>query len=173
MNLRELVESVPDPELPFLTIGDLGMVRAVTRPAAPPATPSVESGSSAGSQSAVRVVLTPTFIGCPATEAIADDVRRALADAGYGDAEVILALSPPWSSDWITPEGRAKLESAGIAAPACIAGSSFEVAIAAPVRCPQCQSLRTRRRSEFGSTPCKMVYVCLACAEPFEAVKPI
>ena len=150
-----VVEGVPDPEMPFITLGDLGVVRSVR------VTPE-----------GVRVVLTPTFTGCPATEVIAADVRRELIAAGYAVAAIELALAPPWSTDWITPAGRTKLQAAGIAQPACVAGS-LEVAISAPVPCPRCGSLRTRRLSEFGATPCRASHVCGACREPFEAIKPL
>ena len=156
MNARELVETVPDPEMPFLNLGDLGIVRSVVE-----------------APDGVRVALTPTFVGCPATEVIVGDVRRVLAEAGYANVVVEVVMAPAWSSDLITPSGREKLSAAGIAPPACLGARPLSEAIAAPVACPLCGSLRTRRRSEFGSTPCKAMHVCLVCREPFEAIKPI
>ena len=153
-----IVAAVPDPELPFLTIGDLGMVRSVA----------VD-----GAHSRVTVAISPAFVGCPATDAIVSDIRAALTDSGFTAVDVRIELSPPWSSDLITQQGRAKLADAGIAPPACLAASTFEAALDAPVACPLCHSLLTRRTGEFGATPCRMTYVCASCREPFEAIKPI
>lgn len=151
--LRAAVDSVPDPELPHVTIGDLGMVRDVR----------VEG-------STVDVVVTPTYTACPATEAICTDIVAALAALGIAEARVHVALAPAWSSDDITAEGRAKLAAAGIAPP----GSAGEPgAIDLPPPCPRCGSRRTRLVSWFGATACKSAHRCLVCAEPFEAFKAI
>ena len=147
----DIVHSIEDPELPHVTIGDLGMVREVD----------VHGAS-------VNVTLTPTYTGCPATEQIRDDVTDALRNAGF-EPEVRFAMSPAWTTDWITEEGRRKLGAAGIAPPAPAGGP---VAIDAPVPCPRCSSRRTRRHSDFGATACKAPYTCEACREPFEAFKP-
>ncbi len=152
--LRAIVEAVDDPELPHVTIGDLGVVGKVELLAA----------------NTVAVTLTPTYIGCPATEQIRADVEKALADAGYA-AEVTFVLSPPWTTDAITPTGRTKLAAAGIAPPG--PAGDGPAAIDLPVRCPRCGSHRTRLRAAFGSTACKSSHTCDACAEPFEAVKAL
>ena len=143
VDVVDVVHDVPDPELPHVTIGDLGIVRAVT----------VDGGT-------VRVVLTPTYSGCPATEQIADDVADAVRRTGL-EPEVTTVLAPAWSTDWITPRGRARLAAAGIAPPGDL------------VACPRCRSQFVRPVSQFGSTACKALYMCQACREPFERFKPI
>ena len=148
-----LLANVPDPEIPVLSIVDLGIVRYVHRAA----------------DGRLHVGITPTYTGCPATAAIRSATRAALDEAGHRDALLEEVLSPPWTSDWVTPEGRAKLEAFGISPPAAAAaGPASE-----PVRCPRCGSLSTERISEFGSTPCKAHYVCSACREPFDHFKCI
>ena len=144
--LWELLARVPDPEIPVLSIVDLGVVRYVRRAA----------------DGALHVGITPTYTGCPATAAIRSATRAALDAAGFSAVLLEEVLSPPWTSDWVTPAGRAKLLAFGIAPPA-----------AAPVRCPRCGSPATERISEFGSTPCKAHYVCSACREPFDHFKCI
>lgn len=141
--LRAAVADVPDPELPHVTIGDLGIVRAV-----------IADGARA------TVVLTPTYTGCPATEQIADDVIAAAAAAGF-TVDVRTELSPAWSTDAISAIGRARLAAAGIAPPGAF------------VSCPRCGSQLVRPVSEFGSKACKALYTCQACREPFERFKPI
>jgi len=138
-----VLEQVPDPEIPVLSVVDLGVVRYV------------EWCGSAGP----RVGLTPTYSGCPATAVIRTMVGDALRRAGYADARVEESLSPTWSSDDLSPAARAKLRSFGIAPPA------------REVACPRCGSLATRLVSEFGSTPCKAHHCCLACLEPFDRFK--
>lgn len=152
--IREIAASVDDPELPHVTIGDLGMVRTV-----------------ALDGDRVRVTLTPTYTGCPATEEILADVRSALAAAEI-DAEVKMVMSPAWTTDWITPAGREKLRAVGIAPPAP-AGDQPTVMLDLPVACPRCSSRRTRRLADFGSTACKAPYRCDACQEPFESFKSL
>ncbi len=151
---RAIVDGVEDPELPHVTIGELGMVRAV----------GVDGTT-------VRVTLTPTYTGCPATEQIRDDVESALA-AEHFTAEIRFAMSPAWTTDWITPTGRDKLRAAGIAPPHP-AGPGHETRLDLPVPCPRCSSRRTRRVAEFGSTACKTSMVCAACGEPFEQFKAL
>jgi ring-1,2-phenylacetyl-CoA epoxidase subunit PaaD len=159
--MQAAVLAVEDPELPHVTIGDLGIVRSVTIDA---------------DLCRVRVVLTPTFTGCPATAQIRVDVEAAITAAGFV-AEIDVQLAPAWSTDWITPAGRAKLAAAGIAPPPACAGAELpallDVLLDAPVACPRCGSRRTRRQSEFGATACKAPYVCQACREPFEGFKPL
>jgi ring-1,2-phenylacetyl-CoA epoxidase subunit PaaD len=146
------VASVPDPELPFLTIAELGIVREVA----------VRDGR-------VEVAITPTYMGCPATAAITADVGAALAKAGIPDARVRTVLAPAWTTDWLSASTRDKLAAAGIAPPGPARGGAlFD---AAPLACPRCGSERTERLSPFGSTPCKALHRCLACREPFEAFK--
>lgn len=151
--------AVPDPELPHVTIGDLGMVRSVDE----------EAGC-------LVVTITPTYTGCPATEAISEAVVEALQRHGCvaagGTVEVRTVLTPAWTTDWITPEGRRKLQAAGIAPPPAV-GDDLDAVVALNPPCPRCGSSRTRRQSDFGATACKAMLVCLACREPFEAFKPI
>jgi ring-1,2-phenylacetyl-CoA epoxidase subunit PaaD len=150
----ETARLVPDPELPFLTIADLGILRDVH-----------EDGG------AVTVTITPTYSGCPAMREIAADLRARLAGAGYGHVAIRTALSPAWTSDWITADGRRKLAAAGIAPPAASRGPVPLTVTSAPVRCPRCGSADTRETSRFSGTACKALYQCRACLEPFEHVK--
>lgn len=153
---REVVARVTDPELPVLTIEDLGVLRDVT----------VDDAGR------VEVTITPTYSGCPAMDTIRSDVEAALHDAGYADVRVRTVLHPAWSSDWISAEGRRKLEEFGIAPPGPARGDG-PVPLELGVRCPRCGSLDTRMTSRFGSTACKALHTCRACAEPFDAVKAL
>jgi ring-1,2-phenylacetyl-CoA epoxidase subunit PaaD len=153
---HDAVASVLDPELPMVTIEDLGILRSVDVDA---------SGH-------VRVRITPTYSGCPAMDAIRADVEQALDDAGHHDATVEMVLAPAWTTDWITAEGRRRLDEAGIAPPGP-AGDGGVVALTLSVRCPQCGSADTRELSHFGSTACKSLWVCRACAEPFDHFKAL
>jgi ring-1,2-phenylacetyl-CoA epoxidase subunit PaaD len=151
---------VPDPELPVVTLGDLGIVRGVTLLA----------------DGAVEVVLTPTYVGCPATEAIAADVRERVGAELGGRREVRTrtVLSPAWTTDWITDDGRRKLREHGIAPPTGVrAAGPVPVALAMPVACPNCGATETRLLSAFGSTPCQSLRACRACGEPFGAIKAL
>jgi ring-1,2-phenylacetyl-CoA epoxidase subunit PaaD len=157
---REIAESVPDPELPMLTLADLGILREV---------------SADGER--VIVSLTPTYSGCPALAEMRGDLARRLAAAGL-DAEVRTVLSPPWSSDWITSAGRRKLAAAGIAPPlpAPRRGGPVPLALAPvgrDVACPLCGAPGAGLAAMFGSTACKALYRCRACGEAFEYVKEI
>ncbi|MFC5574042.1 1,2-phenylacetyl-CoA epoxidase subunit PaaD [Xenophilus aerolatus] len=158
-----VLAEVPDPEVPALSVCDLGIVRQVR-----------EYGD------ALEVVLTPTYSGCPATEVIEQSVLDALAAAGLGPARATLQRAPAWTTDWISAEGRRKLREYGIAPPGAAAvGEGVPIRIvgrraAAPVvPCPRCGSERTERLSAFGSTACKSLYRCVACREPFEYFKPL
>jgi ring-1,2-phenylacetyl-CoA epoxidase subunit PaaD len=151
--LLDIVRSVDDPELPHVTIGDLGMVRSV-----------------AIDGRIARIRITPTYTGCPATEQIRADVEAAVTEAGY-EPDVAFEMAPPWSTDDISPEGRAKLHAAGIA-PALPAGDG-PVSLDLPVECPQCGSRRTRLTSAFGATACKALHRCDSCRQPFESFKAI
>jgi ring-1,2-phenylacetyl-CoA epoxidase subunit PaaD len=155
---RRALAAIPDPELPALTLADLGIVRFVDMRA----------------DRVLDVGLSPTYTGCPATDHIAELARRALESAGVGEFAVRHVLAPAWTSDWITPEGRRKLDVYGIVPPASAAGLSWRSSSAgvAPA-CPRCRSARTETISEFGSTPCKALHRCLDCLEPFERFKCI
>lgn len=149
------LRNVPDPEVPALSVVDLGIVREVSE----------------GEGGGLLVVLTPTYSGCPATEAIEADIRSALEREGLGPLDVSYRLAPPWTSDWISAAGRRKLTAYGIAPPP-EPGASVVHLMARNVACPRCRSARTERLSAFGSTACKSIYRCLACREPFEFFKP-
>lgn len=154
---RAAAAAVPDPEIPVLTIADLGVLRGVAR----------RGGR-------VVVTLTPTYTGCPATLAIRLDVEAALAAAGVVDAVVETVLAPAWTTDDITEAGRAKLAAYGIAPPPRRSGRAGRGALLfadTEVTCPRCGSAATTRISEFGSTPCKALWRCEACREPFDAFK--
>jgi len=153
-----VLESVADPEIPVLSIVDLGIVRYVRGPAGM-------------DDSRLHVGVTPTYSGCPATEVIRQSVRTALDEAGYPDAVIEQVLSPPWTSEWLTEAGRRKLESFGIAPPVSSVSRPRYLLHAPLVACPRCASRQTERISEFGSTPCKAHYRCNSCLEPFDYFK--
>jgi ring-1,2-phenylacetyl-CoA epoxidase subunit PaaD len=159
---RQVAESVPDPELPMLTLADLGILRGV-----------------AVTGTHVVVSLTPTYSGCPAIAEIRAELAGRLAAAGFADVEVRTVLSPPWTSDFISPEGRRKLAAAGIAPPRSQtekAPGPIPLTLFAPgpvVDCPACGSADTVRTAAFSGTACKDLYRCRSCAEPFEHVKEI
>jgi ring-1,2-phenylacetyl-CoA epoxidase subunit PaaD len=152
-----LLAEVKDPEIPILTITDLGIVRYVR----------------GASRDALHVGLTPTYSGCPATEVIRKAVEAKLARSGFGHAVIETVLAPPWSSEWLTPAARAKLAAYGITPPAKAVSNPKRLFGTAEVGCPRCHSAATRLVSEFGSTPCKAHYVCTACLEPFDYFKCI
>lgn len=140
--IEAVLRDVPDPEIPVLSILDLGIVRGIT---------------------ADHVTITPTYTGCPATIAIQNSIRNALDAAGFRDTSIDIALSPPWTTDWITEAGREKLHRYGIAPPQAAGERS--------VACPQCGSTATEEISRFGSTPCKALWRCRDCLEPFDLFK--
>lgn len=155
---RTIAASVPDPELPFLTLEDLGILREVVL-----------------EEDMVVAKLTPTYIGCPAVSVIEQDVLRALNDAGIS-ARILRVESPAWSTSWITEQGLSKLKDNGISPPESKAknmaiSSSIELFVHRTVACPRCASTQTEKLSEFGSTPCKAQYRCKACLEPFDHFK--
>jgi len=157
----QALAQVVDPELPVLTVVDLGIVREV-----------------AATGDAVEVVITPTYSGCPATHAIEEAIRRALAAAGFAGARVRTSLSPAWTTDWMSAEGKEKLRQFGIAPPGERAAESpaklrWFRAEAAGVDCPRCGSADTERLAEFGATACKALYRCRKCREPFDYFKPL
>lgn len=145
--------SVPDPEVPCVTVADLGILREI----------SFEDGIAVAK-------VTPTYSGCPATVAIELAIEAELRDAGF-DARIERVLSPAWTTDWISEEGREKLRAYGIAPPEKASNSVRALFGETAVNCPKCGSLETERISEFGSTPCKAHYRCQACAEPFDYFK--
>ena len=159
---RQVAQSVPDPELPMLTLADLGILRDVTVTGA-----------------RVVVSLTPTYSGCPAMAEIRAEVASRLGAAGFADVEVRTVLSPPWTSEFISPDGRRKLAEAGIAPPRYRtepSGGPVPLTLFARgprVDCPVCGSADTVRTAAFSGTACKDLYRCQACAEPFEHVKEI
>jgi ring-1,2-phenylacetyl-CoA epoxidase subunit PaaD len=162
----ELLESVTDPEIPVVNLREMGILRAVRM-----------------GPGGLEVVITPTYSGCPAMGQMEDDIAAALAAAGVA-ARVITQLAPPWSTDWMTAEGRDKLRAYGIAPPvrgACAASDNAKAITFATrtslgqadtVACPQCGSDNTTEISHFGSTACKALYRCLSCMEPFDYFKP-
>lgn len=157
----QVLRTLPDPELPTVSLADLGIVRDVL----------------AQPDGAVEVVLTPTYSGCPATAVIEAQVREALRAAGIAPTRVTTRRAPAWSSDWISEQGRRALHEAGIVPPRPAADG-----VEQPIRllrrgdavaCPRCGSRRTERLSAFGATPCKALHRCLDCREPFEAFKAL
>ena len=157
----DALAGVPDPEVPAISIVDLGIVRDVA----------LVGGR-------LRVVVTPTYSGCPATEMIASMIRERLADIGVADPDLVTALSPPWTTDWMTAEGKRKLAQFGIAPPHA-AAPRVDVTGISPLRrrnvvvpCPRCGSNATSLLSQFGSTACKAQYRCDDCREPFDYFKP-
>jgi ring-1,2-phenylacetyl-CoA epoxidase subunit PaaD len=153
--VRAVVAEVADPELPVLTIDDLGILRDVT----------------VDDDGHVDVTVTPTYSGCPAMDSIRSDITRALADNGFRDVSVRMTLAPAWTTDWMTESGRRKLLEYGIAPPQ--PRSAGAVTLSLSLRCPQCGSPDTRELSRFGSTSCKSLWVCTACREPFDHFKAI
>lgn len=153
-----ILDSVKDPEIPVVSVVELGIVRGVDV---------TEDG--------VVVTITPTYSGCPAMREIESDIERALDEHGIAPVQVRTVYSPAWTTDWISGDGREKLEAYGIAPPAPAASSEL-VSIGRRVsalRCPYCKSLSTERKSEFGSTACKAIWVCRNCRHPFEEFKPL
>jgi len=146
----QVLAGIGDPEIPVVSITELGIVREVAQ----------RPGS-------VEVAITPTYSGCPAMQAIEEEIVNRLQQAGYGEVKVKTVLAPAWSTDWITPAARDKLKQFGIAPPGRV--NLFPRSVA----CPRCGSARTERVSEFGSTACKAHYRCLECLEPFDYFKPL
>jgi ring-1,2-phenylacetyl-CoA epoxidase subunit PaaD len=156
---RSVAETVTDPELPMLTLADLGVLRDVDE------TPD-----------GVVVTITPTYTGCPAMDAMRDDLHAALTHAGYSDVDIRVVLFPAWTTDWITADGKRKLAEAGIAPPGRAPRGPIPLTLTPPakqVSCPRCGSLDTELLSEFSATACKALRRCRSCDEPFEHVKEI
>ena len=153
--LWQILQEVKDPEVPVLSILDLGIVRDV----------SIESGN-------IKITITPTYSGCPAMDVISMDIRLKLIEHGYRDVSIQQQLSPAWTTDWMTEEGKQKLKAFGIAPPNpkqqfCMSEMFREEA----VQCPHCNSYHTEVLSQFGSTACKAMYRCLDCKEAFDYFK--
>jgi len=158
-----LLDRVLDPEVPVVSVRDLGIVRDVVE----------------GDDGGMTVVVTPTYSGCPATEVIEESIVAALEGAGLGPVRVEMRRAPAWTTDWMSEKGRRQLRDYGIAPPGPVAAPAT-----APLRfvprpppkalaCPRCESLQTERISAFGATACKALWRCQACGEPFEHFKPI
>jgi ring-1,2-phenylacetyl-CoA epoxidase subunit PaaD len=160
-----VLEAVPDPEIPVVSIRELGILRDVRQ----------------GGDGVLEVVITPTYSGCPAMSQIAEDIARAIDDAGLGAHRIETVLAPAWTTDWITDEARDKLRRYGIAPPSGRCGSTAATA-EQPLRfvpykketvaCPRCGSTHTETLAQFGSTACKALYRCIDCREPFDYFKP-
>jgi ring-1,2-phenylacetyl-CoA epoxidase subunit PaaD len=151
VNARELVAAIPDPEIPVITIEDLGVLRSVV---------TAEDGT-------VVVTITPTYSGCPALDAIRSDIRSTLSSHGFDRVEVLTVVRPAWTAEWVSERGREHLRSFGIAPPRPQPLLQLDVA------CPRCGSTSTRLVSRFGSTACKAQRVCNACCEPFDHFKEL
>jgi len=154
-HIREILETVTDPEIPVLSVLDLGIVRNIKLNGSVP-----------------EIVITPTYTGCPAMDMIRMNIRMALLQHGYREVNITTVLSPAWTTDWMSEAGKEKLRAYGIAPPhprqqVCDMRLFAEEA----VQCPHCQSYQTRRISEFGSTACKALYQCNQCQEPFDYFK--
>ena len=155
----EVLRRVPDPEIPVISVTDLGIVRDVV-----------------ADEDCVEVIVTPTYAGCPATEVIRASIEEALRAAGAVSVQISTRLDPPWTTDWIAPEARKRLRQYGIAPPHALALDEQPILFAPrrlPVECPRCRSDDTERLSQFGATACKALYRCRTCREPFEYFKPL
>lgn len=156
-DIRNILRQVSDPEIPVLTLEDMGIIRGVEHD---------------GSEN-VTVIITPTYSGCPAMDTIEDDIKKVLHEAGL-IPKVKTILDPPWTTDWMSEDGKKKLEEYGIAPPQ--KGTANKRALFGKnpeVRCPHCKSMNTEMVSQFGSTPCKSLYRCKDCLEPFDYFKCI
>jgi len=156
--LEQRLHQVPDPEVPALSVMDLGIVRGIHP-----------------TDQGCEIQLTPTYTGCPATERIERDVREALEElVGPGNVHITTVLDPPWTTDWISEEGLRKLEAYGIAPPPRRSTDKRSLlSLNKPLACPRCRSTHTERIAAFGSTACKALHRCMECLEPFEAFKCI
>jgi ring-1,2-phenylacetyl-CoA epoxidase subunit PaaD len=153
--ILDILSTVTDPEIPVLTVEDLGVIREINI--------SPENG--------VEVVITPTYSGCPAMKTIEVNILATLQEAGISPAQVRTILAPPWTTDWISDAGRQKLREYGIAPPVGSPDKGTLFSDAPSVDCPHCGSPHTEMISQFGSTPCKSLYKCSDCLEPFDYFK--
>jgi ring-1,2-phenylacetyl-CoA epoxidase subunit PaaD len=159
--ITELLDSVKDPELPVVSIVELGMVRKI---------------APIPGRKSVTIEITPTYSGCPAIKTMEDEIHQVLARAGYEEVTVRQVYAPAWTSDWISEAGRTKLKEYGIAPPAAGAESDGTFVLfpkPVTVACPRCSSRNTALKSQFGSTSCKALYFCQDCSQPFEYFKPL
>ena len=155
IDIWQLLENVHDPEIPVLSVVDLGVIRSIVQ-----------------TDDGVELKITPTYSGCPAMNTIAQDIRQCLENAGFASVKVNMVLSPAWTTDWLSERGKQKLLEYGIAPPVEPLASSKALCGAEPqVSCPQCQSTHTTMLSLFGSTACKALYRCEDCLEPFDYFK--
>jgi len=153
----QILADVPDPEIPVLSVVELGIIRYVR---------ATDAGQ-------VTVGVSPTYTGCPATEVIANSIKSRLEAEGFHEPTVESVLAPAWTSDWLTDSAHAKLKEYGIAPPAHSVGNPKHLWREPNVACPRCASMQTAKISEFASTPCKALYRCSSCLEPFEYFKCI
>ncbi len=158
--VQALIAVIPDPEIPVITIAELGILREVRE----------------AHDGVIEIIITPTYNGCPAMHQIEDDIRSALNAAGLTQHRIITTLSPAWTTDWMSDTAKERLREYGIAPP-CTTASENVIAVArkrdaTSVPCPRCRSTNTTETSHFGSTACKALYKCLACEEPFDYFKP-
>jgi ring-1,2-phenylacetyl-CoA epoxidase subunit PaaD len=149
------LDEIEDPEMPVISIVELGIVRKVKI-----------------NDNRAEVILAPTFAGCPALSTIQDSVRAKLRQLGFAEAIVTLSHNPPWSTDWISEAGREKLRTMGIT-PAETHGGDVLTVLETPAQCPYCGSRNTTRRNNFGPTPCRAIYFCNSCVQPFERMKAL
>jgi ring-1,2-phenylacetyl-CoA epoxidase subunit PaaD len=156
-HIYSLLEQVCDPEIPVLTILDLGIVRDVI----------------CADDQEIEIIITPTYSGCPAMDAIAFDIKIKMLENGFNKVKITYTLNPAWTTDWMTESGKLKLKSYGIAPPHNISSRMNRMMFNEEenIECPQCHSLNTKLLSEFGSTACKSLYQCNDCKEPFDYFK--
>ena len=153
--ILKILQEVPDPEIPVLTIEDLGIIRDVK----------------IGENEHIEVIITPTYSGCPAMDMIEINIKSALQSAGYNNILVTTVLAPAWTTDWLTEAGKRKLKEYGIAPPIGTVSKAALLGEEANIECPQCSSTNTKIISQFGSTACKSLFKCLDCLEPFDYFK--
>jgi len=154
-DIWQLLAEIKDPEIPAVSLVEMGMVRQVGL-----------------QESKVIVILSPTFSGCPALDVMRGEIDRRLREVGAPEVEVRLSLAPPWSTDWITPQGREKLKGFGLAPPPLHSGR-LQLALEQPVACPYCASTHTEVKNDFGPTLCRAILYCHDCRQPFEQFKPL
>lgn len=152
--ILSILELVCDPEIPVLTIADMGIIRDVVF-----------------NNDEVEVIITPTYSGCPAMDAISMDIRMKLLEHGYKKIKVTSVLSPAWTTDWMSEDGKRKLEEYGIAPPRSRSDETSDLSSDKKIKCPNCNSLNTNLLSQFSSTACKALYQCNDCKEPFDYFK--
>ncbi len=156
--IRSILAEIPDPEIPVITIIELGVIREIN----------------IIDEQTIDLKITPTYSGCPAMQQIEDDVRKKLTEHGYTNITIKMIFSPPWTTDWITPEAKKKLNAYGIAPPEhTTEDKSWLTGKTKLIKCPRCKSQNTRLVSQFGSTACKALYQCNDCLEPFDYFKCI